>query len=87
MRQSCSSPILQAPETVSGVHSEGELTGNDLVLERFSGTSSIAMLFRRQPCSVALAARQPIGTRSAQIRWSIAPNRHRIRWLSASRSQ
>ncbi len=39
MRQNCSSPILQAPETVSGVHREGELTGNDLVLGRFSGTS------------------------------------------------
>ena len=36
---------------------------------------------------LALAARQPAGTGSAQIRWSIAPNRRRVRWLSASSSQ
>ena len=28
---------------------------------------------------LALAARQPAGTGSAQIRWSIAPNRRRVR--------
>ena len=32
-------------------------------------------------------ARQPVGTGSAQIRWSIDPNSRRVRWLSASRSQ
>ena len=31
--------------------------------------------------------RQPVGTGKAQIRWSIDPNRRRVRWLSASRSQ
>ena len=36
---------------------------------------------------LALAARQPAGTGSAQIRCSIAPNRRRVRWLSASNSQ
>ena len=36
---------------------------------------------------LALAARQPAGTGSAQIRGSIAPNRRRVRWLSASNSQ
>ena len=41
----------------------------------------------RQTCSVALAARQPVGTGRAQIRRSIDPNRRRVRWLSASNSQ
>ena len=36
---------------------------------------------------LALAARQPARTGSAQIRCSIAPNRRRVRWLSASNSQ
>ena len=41
----------------------------------------------RRPRSRDAIGRQPAGTGSAQIRWSIAPNSRRVRWLSASRSQ
>ena len=39
------------------------------------------------PRSPATHVGQPVGTGSAQIRWSIAPNSRRVRWLSARRSQ
>ena len=45
------------------------------------------VLVLRQTCSRAPAARQPAGTGKAQIRWSIDPNRRRVRWLSANSSQ
>ena len=41
----------------------------------------------RRPRPRDAIGRQPAGTGSAQIRWSIAPNSRRVRWLSASRSQ
>ena len=41
----------------------------------------------RPVASFALAAPQPVGTGRAQIRWSIVPNRRRVRWLSAKKSQ
>ena len=48
---------------------------------------STLMLFRRQADFVALAARQPLGTGSAQILRSMSPNSPRVRCPSASRSQ
>ena len=39
VRRMCSWPLLQAPDTVCGVHSAVELTGSGLVLGHFSGTS------------------------------------------------
>ncbi len=46
MGQSYSSPILQAPETVSGIHSEVELTGNGLVLSYTSPMPPLPMAAR-----------------------------------------
>ena len=40
---------------------------------------SLPVLVLREPYAVTLAARQPAGTGSAQIRCSIAPNRRRVR--------
>ena len=79
MGQIYPSPILQTSETARGVHIEVELTGSDLVLEHLVGHLSLPVLFLRQTCSVALAARQPVGAGNAQIRCSIAPNRRRVR--------
>ena len=63
------------------------LTGRGLVLGHFSDTSPCLCSILRQTCSGVPSAHQPIVTGSAQIRWSIAPNRRRVRWLSASNSQ
>jgi hypothetical protein len=71
--------ILQGPKTVSWVHIEVELMVSDLVLGAFLGYLSMLVLFLRQTCSVALAARQPVGTGRAQIRCNIAPKRRRVR--------
>src|SRR5450830_657949 len=45
----CSWPILQAPDTVSGVYIEVELTGSDLVLGHFSDTSPCLCSFFVRP--------------------------------------
>src|SRR5450631_3037129 len=45
----CSWPILQAPDTVSGVHIAVELTGSRLVLGHFSDTSPCLCSFFVRP--------------------------------------
>ena len=47
--------------------------------EAFLAHLSLPVLVLREPYAVTLAARQPAGTGSAQIRCSIAPNRRRVR--------
>ena len=65
-----------------GMNSEGNGAFPGIV----SNTSPLLCLsFAGFPRSAV--ARQPVGTGSAQIRRSIAPNSRRVKWLSASRSQ
>jgi len=45
----------------------------------FSDTSPALRPFFAQPYTVTATARQPVGTGSAQIRWSIDPNSRRVR--------
>jgi hypothetical protein len=65
----CSWLMLQAPDTVSGVHIAIARAGSDRC-QGISWTRLPCFALLRQPCSGAPAAHQPIGTGSAQIRCS-----------------
>ena len=71
----------------SGAHVAAERTGSRLIPVHCSDTSPVLLPLFASRRSPAASAHQPVGTGSAQIRRSIAPNRRSVRWLSASRSQ
>jgi hypothetical protein len=79
-------PTGHALETVSALCAKVALTKAPWFWD-LSQTPLHRCLFIRQPNSVAFATRRPVGTGSAQIRWSIDPNSCRVRWLSANSSQ
>ena len=70
----------------SGAALDGKPTGA-LAFRAFLRHRSLLMLFLRHADFVALTARQPAGTGSAQILRSMSPNSRRVRCPSASRSQ
>jgi hypothetical protein len=83
----CSWPRRHAPDTVSGVHIAVVRAGSDLTAGHVSHTISVPVLVPDQACARAPAARQPAGSGNVRVRWSSAPNRRRVRWLSARHNQ
>ena len=82
----CSSHNRPAPEAVTSARADVRPTGAP-AFRAFLRHRSTLVPFLRQAGFVALAARQPAGTGSAQILRSMSPNSRRVRCPSASRSQ
>ena len=75
-----------APEAVTSAPADVQPTGAP-TFRAFLRHRSTLVAFLRQAGFVALAARQPPGTGSAQILRSMSPNSRRVRCPSANRSQ
>ena len=72
-------PTWRVPEPCRAAHISAERAGTRLILAHYSDTSPVLLPLVAPPIVFGGLVRQPVGTGNAPIRWSIDPNRRRVR--------